>query len=69
MSDRLRGPSRSHRSARAHADACAAVLGLGVLSVMQLRGHALTYPAGGPAIAILTGVLPLPAALDDEVAT
>lgn len=34
-----------------------ALLGLGVLSVVPLRGHALTYLAGGPAIALLTGVL------------
>lgn len=31
--------------------------GLGVLSVVPLRGHALTYLAGGPAIAVLTGLL------------
>ncbi|RYC05782.1 acyltransferase family protein [Nocardioides zhouii] len=30
---------------------------LGVLSVVPLRGHALTYLAGGPAIAALTAVL------------
>lgn len=35
----------------------AALLLLGVLSVVPLRGHALTYLAGGPAIAALTGVL------------
>lgn len=34
-----------------------ALLGLAVLSVVQLRGHPLTYLAGGPAIAVLTGVL------------
>lgn len=34
-----------------------ALLGLGVLSVVPLRGHALTYLAGGPAIALLTAVL------------
>lgn len=34
-----------------------ALLGLGVLSVVPLRGHPLTYLAGGPAIAALTGVL------------
>lgn len=35
----------------------AALLGLAVLSVLPLRGHALTYLAGGPAIAALTAVL------------
>jgi peptidoglycan/LPS O-acetylase OafA/YrhL len=30
---------------------------LGVLTVIPLRGHALTYLAGGPAIAVLTGLL------------
>jgi peptidoglycan/LPS O-acetylase OafA/YrhL len=34
-----------------------ALLGLAVLSVVPLRGHALTYLAGGPAIATLTAVL------------
>lgn len=34
-----------------------AVVGLAVLSVVPLRGHALTYLAGGPAIAALTAVL------------
>lgn len=34
-----------------------ALLGLGFLSVVPLRGHALTYLAGGPAIALLTAVL------------
>ncbi len=34
-----------------------ALSGLLVLSVIPLRGHALTYLAGGPAIAALTGVL------------
>lgn len=34
-----------------------ALLGLGILSVVPLRGHALTYLAGGPAIAFLTAVL------------
>ncbi|WP_205471923.1 acyltransferase [Nocardioides sp. SYSU D00038] len=34
-----------------------AVAGLAVLSVVPLRGHALTYLAGGPAIASLTAVL------------
>ena len=33
------------------------LLGLAVLSVVPLRGHALTYLAGGPAIATLTAVL------------
>ena len=31
-----------------------ALAGLAVLSVIPLRGHALTYLAGGPAIATLT---------------
>ncbi|WP_210649514.1 acyltransferase [Nocardioides sp. SYSU D00065] len=35
----------------------AALVGLLVLSVVPLRGHALTYLAGGPAIAALTAVL------------
>ena len=35
----------------------AALAGLAVLSVIPLRGHALTYLAGGPAIATLTAVL------------
>lgn len=34
-----------------------ALIGLAVLSVIPLRGHALTYLAGGPAIAALTAVL------------
>ncbi|HXH79985.1 acyltransferase [Nocardioides sp.] len=34
-----------------------ALAGLAVLSVVPLRGHALTYLAGGPAIAALTAVL------------
>ncbi|GAA3659243.1 hypothetical protein GCM10022237_19060 [Nocardioides ginsengisoli] len=34
-----------------------ALAALAVLSVVPLRGHALTYLAGGPAIAALTGVL------------
>jgi len=34
-----------------------ALLGLTLLSVIPLRGHALTYLAGGPAIALLTAVL------------
>jgi peptidoglycan/LPS O-acetylase OafA/YrhL len=34
-----------------------ALTGLAVLSVVPLRGHALTYLAGGPAIAALTAVL------------
>jgi peptidoglycan/LPS O-acetylase OafA/YrhL len=50
---------------RLHADrltlpewaAPAALAGLGALSVVPLRGHALTYLAGGPAIAALTAVL------------
>jgi hypothetical protein len=33
------------------------IAGLAVLSVVPLRGHALTYLAGGPAIATLTAVL------------
>ncbi len=37
----------------------AALAGLAVLSVVPLRGHALTYLAGGPTIAALTGVLVL----------
>ena len=37
----------------------AALASLAVLSVVPLRGHALTYLAGGPAIAALTGVLVL----------
>ncbi|GAB3195132.1 hypothetical protein GCM10027062_01300 [Nocardioides hungaricus] len=35
----------------------AALAALTALSVVPLRGHALTYLAGGPAIAALTGVL------------
>ncbi|WP_116951064.1 acyltransferase family protein [Jiangella endophytica] len=35
----------------------AALTGLAVLSVVPLRGHALTYLAGGPTIAALTAVL------------
>jgi peptidoglycan/LPS O-acetylase OafA/YrhL len=35
----------------------AALAVLAVLAVVPLRGHALTYLAGGPAIAALTGVL------------
>jgi peptidoglycan/LPS O-acetylase OafA/YrhL len=35
----------------------AALVGLAVLAVVPLRGHALTYLAGGPAIAALTAVL------------
>ncbi|WP_028474523.1 acyltransferase family protein [Nocardioides alkalitolerans] len=34
-----------------------ALLGIAVLGVVPLRGHALTYLAGGPAIAALTAVL------------
>ena len=37
--------------------AAGALLGLGVLAVVPLRGHALTYLLGGPAIALLTAVL------------
>jgi peptidoglycan/LPS O-acetylase OafA/YrhL len=37
----------------------AALVTLGVLAVIPLRGHALTYLAGGPAIAALTCVLVL----------
>ncbi|WP_209021948.1 acyltransferase [Nocardioides sp. 503] len=52
-------------AARLHADrltlptwaAPAALAGLAALSVVPLRGHALTYLAGGPAIAALTAVL------------
>jgi len=36
-----------------------ALAALGVLAVIPLRGHELTYLAGGPAIAALTGVLVL----------
>lgn len=35
----------------------AALAGLAVLSVIPLRGHALTYLAAGPAVALLTAVL------------
>ncbi|GAA5106791.1 acyltransferase [Alloalcanivorax gelatiniphagus] len=35
----------------------AALAGLAVLSMVPLRGHALTYLAGGPAIAALTAIL------------
>lgn len=34
-----------------------ALTGLAVLSVVPLRGRALTYLAGGPTIAVLTAVL------------
>lgn len=34
-----------------------ALVGLTVLSVVPLRGHALTYLAGGPAIAVLTAAV------------
>ncbi len=34
-----------------------ALSGLAILSVVPLRGHPLTYLAGGPAIAVLTAVL------------
>lgn len=37
--------------------AAGALAALGVLSVVPLRGHVLTYVAGGPAIAALTGLL------------
>ncbi|MEU5846377.1 acyltransferase family protein [Saccharopolyspora shandongensis] len=37
--------------------ALAALAGLAVLSVIPLRGHALTYLVAGPAIAMLTAVL------------
>jgi hypothetical protein len=48
--DRLRLPTRATPLALA---------GLAVLSVVPLRGHALTYLAGGPVIAVLTAaVLP-----------
>jgi peptidoglycan/LPS O-acetylase OafA/YrhL len=39
------------------AGVAAGLVGLTVLSVVPLRGHALTYLAGGPAIAALTGLL------------
>lgn len=35
----------------------AALVGLGLLSVVPLRGHALTYLVAGPAVALLTAVL------------
>lgn len=35
----------------------AALVGLGLLSVVPLRGHALTYLLAGPAVALLTAVL------------
>ncbi|MDQ1103516.1 peptidoglycan/LPS O-acetylase OafA/YrhL [Nocardioides zeae] len=35
----------------------AALAGPGILAVVPLRGHALTYLAGGPAIAALSAVL------------
>jgi peptidoglycan/LPS O-acetylase OafA/YrhL len=62
----LGGAATSYLSARMGAasyDAAArwaapaALVGLTVLSVVPLRGHALTYLAGGPAIAALTAVL------------
>ncbi|MBC9735492.1 hypothetical protein [Nocardioides marmotae] len=34
-----------------------ALAALAVLAVVRLRGHALTYLAGGPAIALLTAVV------------
>ncbi|CAN5346995.1 hypothetical protein BH11ACT8_BH11ACT8_35620 [soil metagenome] len=46
--DRLRVPARA---------VPVALTGLALLSVVPLRGHALTYLAGGPAIAALTGLL------------
>jgi peptidoglycan/LPS O-acetylase OafA/YrhL len=46
--DRLRMPSWAPT---------AALAGLLALSVLPLRGHALTYLAGGPAVAALTAVL------------
>ncbi len=45
-----------------------ALSGLLVLSVIPLRGHVLTYLAGGPAIAALTGVLLLAWRTRTEVA-
>ena len=44
-------------AAAARRAAPAALAGLAVLSVVPLRGHALTYLAGGPAIAALTAIL------------
>ncbi|MDX6371890.1 MAG: hypothetical protein QOD98_878 [Nocardioidaceae bacterium] len=46
-----------HRLAVPRWAAPLALAGLAVLSVVPLRGHALTYLAGGPAIATLTAVL------------
>jgi peptidoglycan/LPS O-acetylase OafA/YrhL len=46
--DRLRLPARATPLALA---------GLAVLSVVPLRGHALTYLAGGPVIAVLTAAV------------
>jgi len=48
---------RGHRLAVPRWAAPVALAGLAVLSVIPLRGHALTYLAGGPAIATLTAVL------------
>ena len=48
-----------HRVAMPRWAAPLALVGLAVLSVIPLRGHALTYLAGGPAIATLTAVLVL----------
>jgi hypothetical protein len=42
---------------RTYALPTVALAGLAVLSVIPLRGHALTHLAGGPAIATLTAVL------------
>ncbi|GAA4621918.1 acyltransferase family protein [Cellulomonas oligotrophica] len=46
-----------------------ALVALAVLSVVPLRGHVLTYLAGGPAIAALTAVLLLAWRTWDRVAT
>lgn len=46
-----------HRVRLPRAAVPAALLGLGVLSVVPLRGHALTYLVAGPAVAGLTVVL------------
>jgi peptidoglycan/LPS O-acetylase OafA/YrhL len=47
----------------------AALAALGALSVLPLRGHVLTYLAGGPAIAVLTAVLLLSWRTWSEVTT
>ncbi len=47
----------------------AALAALGALSVLPLRGHVLTYLAGGPAIAVLTAVLLLAWRTWSEVTT